>query len=189
MSKSTLAFYTFDGLALSVNLNFFLVIFTDWCAVYYNETLDNSTKYDRIYVNYIQLYDMDMSPFEFPDWQDYDTVNDFFIRSLRPGSRPISSPEDLTVFVTPAECRILVLPMLPIDFSVILKDNNYLLSDLVGSRWGPTFVNGTMIIARLAPQDYHRYHAPMNGTVIDRIQMDGPIFSVNGAVFFIFLKI
>jgi len=180
VSKSTLAFYTFDGLALTVNLNFFLVLFTDWCADYYTENLTAAEKQSRIYENYVVLYQIDMSTFDPSNWQDYDSVNDFFIRKLANGSRPIASPNDDSVLVSPADSRVLILPNLPSSFSVVIKDEGYDLPTLFGNATvGNMYVGGVMIIIRLAPQDYHRYHAPIGGKVFSRTELTGTIFSVN----------
>ena len=180
VTKSTLAFYTFDGLAVSMDINFFLVIFTDWCAVYYNETLTPAEVEDRINVNYIQLYQINMSEFTPSDYHDYTNVNSFFIRHLMPGIRPIDSPLDTTVLTAPADARYTVLETIPTDFNVTIKSETYTLTDLFGSESkGALFNGGMMIIARLAPQDYHRYHAPADGTVVMRTPLAGTIFSVN----------
>jgi phosphatidylserine decarboxylase len=38
---------------------------------------------------------------------------------------------------------------------------------LQNSEWADLFDHGAMAIARLAPQDYHRFHAPVNGSIVD----------------------
>jgi len=180
VSKSTLAFYSFDGVALTVNLNFFLVIFTDWCGHYYNENLTFAEQYDRIYVNYVELYQIDMNMFTPSNWTAYPTLNAFFIRNLAPGSRPIAQPDNNAVMVAPADARYFLLELLPQDFEILLKEENYNMNSLLGSSdLGQMFTGGSLIIARLAPQDYHQYHAPISGTVISRTPLKGTIFSVN----------
>lgn len=181
MSKSTLALYTFDGFAQEVDMNFFLDLFTTWCGSYYNETLSDSDKTDRILNNYIVIYNINMSLFTPGDYLQYPTVNAFFIRELVAGSRPLASPNTTSVLVSPADARLLVLKTIPEDFSVTLKGDTYTIADIFDSESkGALFQGGTMIIARLAPQDYHRYHAPVDGTVITRTEIAGSIFSVNG---------
>jgi len=180
VSKSTLALYTFDGLAQEVEVNFFLVIFTQWCGSYYNETLSAADQTDRILNNYIDIYQINMSQFSPSNYLDYPTVNAFFIRNLLPNSRPVASPNNTGVLVSPADARILVVKTIPSGFSLTLKGDVYTISDIFDSdSKGALFEGGTMIIARLAPQDYHRYHAPVDGTVITRNVLGGTIFSVN----------
>lgn len=36
-----------------------------------------------------------------------------------------------------------------------------------------------MIIARLAPQDYHRWHSPINGTMVAINEIPGAYYTVN----------
>lgn len=41
------------------------------------------------------------------------------------------------------------------------------------------FDGGSIVIARLAPQDYHRYHSPVTGTLQDFKSIDGGYYTVN----------
>lgn len=41
------------------------------------------------------------------------------------------------------------------------------------------FDGGTITIARLAPQDYHRWHSPVDGTVLSIKEIPGTYFTVN----------
>lgn len=42
VSKSTLALYTFDGMAATMRMNDFLAPFTDWCGTYYAQPLSGT---------------------------------------------------------------------------------------------------------------------------------------------------
>lgn len=44
---------------------------------------------------------------------------------------------------------------------------------------GPLYKSGSMAIARLAPQDYHRWHVPVGGKLGRRTMIDGPLYTVN----------
>ena len=41
------------------------------------------------------------------------------------------------------------------------------------------FDNGQLMIARLAPQDYHRFHSPVSGTVVQMLTLSGTYWSVS----------
>ncbi len=41
------------------------------------------------------------------------------------------------------------------------------------------FTNGAMAIFRLAPQDYHRFHFPLSGTVRSITNIPGRLYTVN----------
>ena len=50
---------------------------------------------------------------------------------------------------------------------------------LGGDSLASEFEGGSMIIQRLAPQDYHHYHSPVNGFITKRFTITGPFYSVN----------
>ncbi|XP_072060110.1 phosphatidylserine decarboxylase proenzyme 2-like isoform X1 [Arachis hypogaea] len=41
------------------------------------------------------------------------------------------------------------------------------------------FVNGTLVIFHLAPQDYHRFHVPVSGTIEQFVDIPGCLYTVN----------
>lgn len=41
------------------------------------------------------------------------------------------------------------------------------------------FDNGSIVIARLAPQDYHRWHSPVSGIVESITEIPGAYYTVN----------
>jgi phosphatidylserine decarboxylase len=49
---------------------------------------------------------LDISEIE-RDLDSFETFNEFFYRRLKPGSRPISHPDDDGVFVSAADCRFM----------------------------------------------------------------------------------
>eukprot|EP00479_Gromia_sphaerica_P010178 TRINITY_DN4585_c0_g1_i1.p1 TRINITY_DN4585_c0_g1~~TRINITY_DN4585_c0_g1_i1.p1 ORF type:complete len:119 (-),score=16.24 TRINITY_DN4585_c0_g1_i1:152-475(-) len=40
-------------------------------------------------------------------------------------------------------------------------------------------MNGSLVICRLAPQDYHKWHWPVSGTVVRMAEISGKLYSVN----------
>lgn len=122
-----------------------------------------------------------MSEYLYNDSSMYDTVNDWFKRELAPGVRAISSPNDDRVIVSPADARLIVFETVPKDSTIWIKGENFNLPTLIGSQgWDPAFLDGSMAIVRLAPQDYHRFHAPVSGNVtMPSYFIDGTLHSVN----------
>jgi len=49
----------------------------------------------------------------------------------------------------------------------------------LGKELGPSYDTGSLCIARLAPQDYHRWHCPVNCTIESATPIDGALFTVN----------
>ena len=80
----------------------------------------------------------------------YANFNQFFIRRFRPGKRPIVK----------GHC---------------LKPKAL----LANTKWEKTFEDGPLLLARLCPVDYHRYHYPDDGKIVDNYRVHGLFHSVN----------
>ncbi len=112
----------------------------------------------------------------------YNTFNEFFTRKLKPGARPIASPDDGSVLISPADCRLAVFESHADSTHLWIKGKNYTVENLLGPAWGEVgaaMEGGGLAIARLAPQDYHRWHVPVNGVLRSRYKIDGALFTVN----------
>ena len=108
--------------------------------------------------------------------------NDFFTRKLREGARPIAAPEDDGVAVSPADCRLLVFPSIQEATSIWIKGASFTVDSLLGpdmAQFADRFGGGSLVIARLAPQDYHRWHFPVSGQYGTPVPVPGELFTVN----------
>lgn len=106
------------------------------------------------------------------------SFNDFFIRVLRPGARMIDQNE--AVFVAPADSKLLVIPNILSTDSFVIKDNKFTLAAFLGNvQQAQEYEGGCLMIFRLAPYDYHRYHFPMAALVQDCKEIKGILGSVN----------
>ena len=64
--------------------------------------------------------------------------------------------------------------------SLWIKGQNFSVRNLLGSEaLASTFEGGSIAVFRLAPQDYHRYHFPINGILTETHQIEGPLYTVN----------
>jgi len=115
------------------------------------------------------------------DPSEYKTFNEFFYRELKPSARPIADPEDPKVLLSPADCRITCFPEMLDATKLWVKGEKFTIEGMLGPRadLAPKFVSGSMVICRLAPQDYHRWHWPVNGKVKQITKIDGTLFTVN----------
>ncbi|KAF9225111.1 hypothetical protein BS17DRAFT_879256 [Gyrodon lividus] len=60
-----------------------------------------------------------------------------------------------------------------------LKAQKYSLHDMLdGHAYAEQFVGGTVYQAFLSPSDYHRWHSPVNGTVVDTFVVPGTYYAV-----------
>lgn len=122
---------------------------------------------------FITQHQIDMSEVEIPD-KGFQSFNDFFIRRLKPGSRPLSAdPKNL---VSPADSRLKVFPLKQ-GTLLDIKGHTLTLPQLLGTDGVPDiFDNGLCLQFRLAPRDYHRF-----GYIEDGVQ--GPIHAVGGRLY------
>eukprot|EP01113_Clastostelium_recurvatum_P032709 TRINITY_DN4235_c0_g1_i1.p1 TRINITY_DN4235_c0_g1~~TRINITY_DN4235_c0_g1_i1.p1 ORF type:complete len:575 (+),score=184.18 TRINITY_DN4235_c0_g1_i1:53-1726(+) len=110
----------------------------------------------------------------------FKNFNEFFYRKLKPSARPISSPEDPRVAVSPADCRINVFPVIDEATRVWIKGRHFTLSNLLlDEDLAKKYEGGSLVIARLAPQDYHRFHLPVDGQLASNAPYDGTYYTVN----------
>ncbi len=115
-----------------------------------------------------------------PDPTKYATFNDFFARPIKPSARPIAEPNNPAVTSSPADCRMTVFPTIDLATRYWIKGAGFTLERLLGSQTlAQQFDGGALVIARLAPQDYHRWHAPVSGTVESVTEIPGAYYTVN----------
>jgi phosphatidylserine decarboxylase len=106
------------------------------------------------------------------------SFNEFFFRALKPGARPIAPGDHVAVL--PADGRHLVFPDVDAADGFYVKGEKFSLAELLGDAvLAESFAGGAMVISRLAPVDYHRFHFPCAG-VPDRARLiNGWLYSVN----------
>lgn len=108
----------------------------------------------------------------------YSSFNQFFIRRFKPGLRQYpSAPNEMGA---PAEARYFAYDSIKDDELIPVKGkflNAPLL--LANQKWQDVFKDGPCLLARLCPVDYHRYHYPDHGKVLDHYPVHGKLHSVN----------
>lgn len=126
---------------------------------------------------FIEKFDVD--PSEFLDSvTTYRSFNDFFIRKLKPEARPINS--DPCVAVMPADGRYYFYADIEKCPGIIVKGQKFNLKNLLGSSsLAKEFQEGSMMLARLCPSDYHRFHFPCDCLPGSTKLINGPLYSVN----------
>jgi phosphatidylserine decarboxylase len=108
----------------------------------------------------------------------YRSFNEFFFRKLKPTARPIDSDPSSVVF--PADGRHLGFERAAEIEGVFVKGQRWDLTALLGSKeLGERFANGSLILSRLCPVDYHRFHFPVGGVPSETVVINGPLFSVS----------
>ncbi len=126
---------------------------------------------------FIRSFEVDASEFLDPV-DSFPSFNDFFIRHLKPDCRPIMEGNDVAVL--PADARYLVFPDIDQDDGFWVKGKKFSLRNLLqSSELAVRYSNGAMVIARLCPVDYHRFHFPCQCIPGKAQLINGPLYSVN----------
>ncbi|MBN1323836.1 MAG: phosphatidylserine decarboxylase [Methanotrichaceae archaeon] len=116
------------------------------------------------------------------DWYEspsnWNTFNQFFSRYLKsPDARPIASPNDSAVVVSPADSVPQGTWAIDNNSSIQVEDGlgvklvrYYNISDLLGkdSPYKDAFANGVLTHSFLNVNDYHRYHFAVGGTIKEK---------------------
>jgi len=112
------------------------------------------------------------------DPSSFRCFNDFFIRRLKPAARPIDADPRSVVF--PADGRHLGFQNVAEIDGVFVKGQKFEIDELVGDReLAKNYRNGSLVLSRLCPVDYHRFHFPCAGTPSKPTLITGPLLSVN----------
>ncbi len=133
------------------------------------------TKYKVI--PFIKKYEVDASEFEKKP-EEFTSFNDFFTRKLKEGARLI--PQDVAII--PADGRYRFFPNISKSEGFYVKGKKFNLRDLLQDEaLANKYEQGTMVIGRLCPSDYHRFHFPCDGEVLSIKMINGWLYSVNPA--------
>lgn len=125
------------------------------------------------------IRDFGLDEDEFADPVDsFAHFNDFFCRKLKPGARPVATGDSTLVF--PADGRHLLVPNLDTGRQFYAKGEPFNVRALLGDdALAEKFADGSMLISRLCPVDYHRFHTPCAGRVESIRVLEGPLYSVS----------
>jgi phosphatidylserine decarboxylase len=136
---------------------------------------------DFLITRFVSLYDVEIDDVELDVPAGFKTLNDFFIRELEDGARPIdTSPGSI---VSPVDGTLSRSGRLLAGSIMQAKGIDYTLEDLLATdlEQAAALADGSFATIYLAPYNYHRVHAPFDGKVIAARYVPGDLFSVNAA--------
>jgi phosphatidylserine decarboxylase len=111
--------------------------------------------------------------------EDYATFADFFARELKDGARTVDRAED--GIVSPVDARVSQLGQVEAGHCLQAKGITFPLDKLLGEgRRALDLEGGSFITLYLSPRDYHRFHAPLGGTITGYQYLPGQFWPVNG---------
>lgn len=125
---------------------------------------------------FVRSLGIDASEAEKP-LDQYKSLDDFFVRRLKPEARPIDTCP--MHFVSPADGRVLVYSCMEGQWLKV-KGRKVSLAEIVGDEGrARAYRGGSAIVVRLAPADYHRFHFPDEGTASPSVPIAGRLHSVH----------
>lgn len=130
---------------------------------------------------FIEFHGLDMSEVLL-SINDFKNFNEFFYRALKPGARPCSAPDNPKIVVSPADCRSVVFNQLSQATKIWVKGREFNMKRLLGDAYPEDvarYEGGALGIFRLAPQDYHRFHIPVDGVMGKPKTIEGEYYTVN----------
>ncbi|KAH3669007.1 hypothetical protein OGAPHI_002762 [Ogataea philodendri] len=139
---------------------------------------DNPASKSKI-ESFIKFHSLDLTDCLIQDVTQYSSFNDFFYRKLKPDARPLEGSSDKYA-VSGADCRCCVFPSIEDSRKIWIKGKDFTVEKLLGPKFSAEpYANGSIVIFRLAPQDYHRFHSSISGTITKIEQISGEYYTVN----------
>lgn len=126
---------------------------------------------------FIKKYSIDTSVFE-KRVDQFTSFNDFFTRKLKKSARPIDSRTQTAVI--PADGRFLFFPNITSEKNFIMKGKTFDLEKFLKCKTlAKRYEFGSLVLGRLCPVDYHRFHFPVSGIPGPTRLINGALYSVN----------
>ncbi len=126
--------------------------------------------------DFVKEYNINMQEADRPV-EEYSSFNDFFYRKLKPGARPLC-PETHVAF--PADGRHSGWQDAADMQGVFVKGQRFDLPALLGSpELAEKYAHGSIVLSRLCPVDYHRFHFAAGGVAEPPVRLPGPLVSVS----------
>ena len=157
-----------------------------WCSflsspdsrTYLNETPPNGWfSPDALQKTHMSQFQCDPSA---PFW-GFTSWNDFFTREFKPGARPVAGQGNSKVIVNACEATPYnIQNNVKLQDTFWIKSQPYSLQDIFTParlRWAKVFVGGSAYQAFLSAYNYHRWHAPVSGTILDAYLVNGTYYS------------
>ncbi|MBE7629117.1 archaetidylserine decarboxylase [Tenacibaculum piscium] len=142
-------------------------------SAYYGKLMDKPNSVTKI-DDFVKELDINMNEAE-KSIEKYTSFNDFFYRKLKRGARPIENG-----FVSPGDGKMLAFENIADINNFFVKGRKFTLKEfLADDILAEKHENSSLIILRLAPNDYHRYHFPFKGIPSKMTKIKGSYFSVS----------
>lgn len=159
------------------------VIASKWFSKLYGQSQDSLKSAQKV-APFIQNFHIQIDQFEKGSLEEnpietsYKSFNEFFIRKFKSGQRPFTqNGREMGAF---AEARYFGHAAMTDELTIPVKGSMLRAVDLIGDKaLAEDFIGGPLMVARLCPVDYHRYHYPDAGRTVKSFSIPGDLHSVN----------
>lgn len=130
---------------------------------------------------FVAFHGLDMSEVLL-DISEFKNFNQFFYRALKPDARPCSAPDNPHIVTSPADCRSVLFNRLDEAQKIWVKGRDFTVEHLLAGAYpddAKRYAGGALGVFRLAPQDYHRFHVPVDGVLCEPKLIEGEYYTVN----------
>lgn len=112
------------------------------------------------------------------DLADFSSFDQFFVRELKPGLRPVEAKTN--VMVSPSDGKLHNFGTIQGGRIPQVKGFDYSVADFLGNpAMAARFEGGTYATIYLSPRDYHRVHCPLDGSIAECRHIPGALYSVS----------
>jgi len=121
-----------------------------------------------------------MSDFIVPH-KGFSSFNDFFTRKLKKGVRSIEEKNNNSIITSPIDGSIddFVIDLVGLGTKMVVKGMSLNVSNLLGySKYATKFIGGKAITCDLDVYNYHRFHSPVDGKIIEANYVNGLYFGL-----------
>jgi len=144
-------------------------IFSSWFIAFvdargeYLKTAASSSTLDK----WVAYQDVHIDDYEVPE-KGFGSFNDFFLRKLRQGARPLDGRGNPSVIVSPADGSLCEIYAKNLDSNFKVKrDVINIRQTLNNSQYAERFIGGKVFDILLWFTDYHHFHAPVAGSIVE----------------------
>ncbi len=164
-------FWLYNNPVGELSLN--AIIKRKFASEWYGKRMNKPSSVSKI-APFIRKYHIRMSDFQ---KKKYTSFNDFFIRQLKPGARKIDTGAN--VVVSPGDGKILAYQNVGRQDFIVKGYRFNLHSFLKNDSLAQVYAGGSLVLLRLCPADYHRFHYPVGGALSPVVKIEGDYYSVN----------
>ena len=151
----------------------YILIKRKFISELYGKYMDSPKSKNKI-AEFVKTYNIDLS---ISEKKEFKSFNDFFTRKLKPTARNIDTTKN--ILISPADGKLLAFSDIKTqDF--IVKGYKFNIKEfLQNDSLSDIYKNGSLVIIRLCPTDYHRYHFPITGKIVSEKKINGYYYSVS----------